>query len=151
MEIEELIEYPHFAELERKFAAARLRKWLGLLNTIFLTPAGVFAMWLSFNGFRGLEWIGIPFTLGGVASFFIYRSAAISLRTVVLDINMKTSEHFEKEHVRLSGLRESISLAEWENYKLQLQNNRLLKELKSRPRSSQTTTTTTGWVTEIGD
>jgi hypothetical protein len=45
-----------------------------------------------------------------------------------------------EEGARLEKIRETMTPAEWEAYKLQLENNKLLKQINSRGKSKGTTT-----------
>jgi hypothetical protein len=50
-----------------------------------------------------------------------------------------------EEEDRLAKIRASMTPAEWETYKLQLENNKLLKNIQ-RNNNSKNTTTTIGFV-----
>jgi predicted RND superfamily exporter protein len=51
-----------------------------------------------------------------------------------------------EEEERLAQIKASMTPAEWEAYKLQLENNKLLKDIKRRGSQKNTTTTTYGFV-----
>jgi hypothetical protein len=51
-----------------------------------------------------------------------------------------------EEEERLAKIKATMSPAEWEAYKLQLENNKLLKDIKKRSSQKNTTTTTYGFV-----
>ncbi|MGA0887860.1 MAG: hypothetical protein ACO3S0_08010 [bacterium] len=53
-----------------------------------------------------------------------------------------------EEEEKLAQIKASMTPAEWESYKIQLENNKLLKDIKKRSSQRSSSTTTYGFTTE---
>lgn len=148
--MDELISYPYFATLEKTHDTSRTFKILlfslGVLLAIvgfLLTLAGLFSE--SDMIPTGL----VLLTLGG-GGIFLARRAAATQKSIAKKIASKTSEYLVAERERLQELQNSMTVAEWESYKVQLQNQRILTAIKNKPTAARasTTTRTTMWIEE---
>lgn len=139
--MDDLIEYPYFAGLEKTAESSRAFKiLLGSLGMIFLAAGAVVVVVGLTEGFEALP-AGIALlAVSGLCVFVAIRAAATE-RSVNLRITVRTDEYLAAERKRLSVLKKSMSIAEWETYKLQLQNQQLLRDIKNRPTATQTSTT----------
>lgn len=82
----------------------------------------------------------IAFLFSGVVEFI--------QRTKVMKELMEREQQADDlaEEERLAKIKATMTPAEWEAYKLQLENNKLLKDIKRRGSQKNTTTTTYGFV-----
>ena len=82
----------------------------------------------------------IAFLFSGVVEFI--------QRTKVMKELMEREQQADDlaEEERLAKIKATMTPAEWEAYKLQLENNKLLKDIKRRSSQKNTTTTTYGFV-----
>ena len=71
--------------------------------------------------------------------FFRFMSAFGKIRKEIEE--KKAREEQAQEEARLKKIRESMTDAEWETYKLQMENNKLLRDIKKRGTTTKTTTT----------
>lgn len=74
----------------------------------------------------------------------VFSSTFLVISIIGIFANIKLEARLEqeaKEEERLAKIRASMTPAEWEAYKLQLENNKLLKDIKRRGNSNKTTTT----------
>lgn len=67
--------------------------------------------------------LGFAFIIGSIALYFWEAGAAP--KTVEIAIDKRVEE------ARLEFLKSKMTLTEWENYKIQLENNALLKDIKA--------------------
>jgi len=80
--------------------------------------------------------------IGLIGTVFSSTFLVISIIGVFANIQLEARlEQEAKEEERLAKIRASMTPAEWEAYKLQLENNKLLKDIKRRGNSNKTTTT----------
>jgi heme exporter protein D len=72
----------------------------------------------------------------------------LAIRTLFIQKKVRTEimARLEREEEdRLAKVKATMTPAEWEAYKLQLENNKLLKDIKRRSSQKSTTTTTYGF------
>jgi membrane protein implicated in regulation of membrane protease activity len=150
MEFDNLIEPPHYAKSEGETAVAVF--WVVFLSIWAVISAGLGGLLLSFANDNFPEF----YTYGGgllalaVLCLVLIRVAGKKVRKQKEELNRKTGEYYQRERARLEALKASMTTVEWENYKLQLQNQQLLKQINSKQvRGSTGTTTTTSFTTEI--
>lgn len=80
--------------------------------------------------------------IGLIGAVFSSTFLAISVLGIFAKINQEVRlEQEAKEEERLAKIQASMTPAEWEAYKLQLENNKLLKDIQRRGNSNKTTTT----------
>jgi hypothetical protein len=140
--MEDLVEYPYFAQLEENAESSRVFKiLLGSLGMIFLAAGAVVVVIGLTEGLEALPAGIAVLAVGGLCLFASTRAAATE-RSVNLKIAARTEEYLAAERKRLTGLKKSMSVAEWETYKLQLQNQQLLRDIKNKPVTTRTSTTT---------
>lgn len=148
--MDDLVEYPHFASLEKTAQSSRSFKTLIGSLGIMLMALGTVVLVIGFT--EGLEAVpaGIAILGLGGLSIFAASKAAVTERSVNLKIATRTQDYFVAERKRLNELKKSMTVAEWETYKLQLENQRLLREIKDRPTAARTSTTTRAamWIEE---
>ncbi len=152
MSVQELIEYPYFADLENKVQSRQTFKVLLTVYWIILALAGFVA--IAFGAEVGTPLVLVGFGLFVLAAlcFMGARKAGRTANETKIEIANRTSEYVASERKRLEAVKSSMSVAEWETYKLQLENQRLLRDIKNKPGVGRTTTTTTtSWVAEISD
>ena len=95
--------------------------------------------------------VGI-FTLLGVLFILMSRLSKKRFAKVEAELEKAVQDYITSERNKLSAVKAKMNDAEWENYKLQLQNQKLLVELNRKQNvKTRTTTTTTSWVAEVGD
>ncbi len=85
------------------------------------------------------------FIVVSMASFLTYFAIITFVVSIIyMRVNAKTKVRLEQEaqeEERLAEIKATMTPAEWEAYKLQMENNRLLKNIQKRGNSTQTTTT----------
>lgn len=80
--------------------------------------------------------------IGLIGTVFSSTFLVISIIRIFANIQLEARlEQEAKEEERLAKIRASMTPAEWEAYKLQLENNKLLKDIQRRGNSNKTTTT----------
>lgn len=148
--MDDLVEYPHFADLEKTAETSRIFKILIGSLGLMLLALGAIVIVIGFT--EGLEAVPAGIAILGLGGLFTFgaRRAAATERSMNLKIASRTQEYFVNERKRLNELKKSMSVAEWETYKLQLENQRLLRDIKNKPTSARTSTTTRAamWVEE---
>jgi Cu/Ag efflux pump CusA len=79
----------------------------------------------------------------------IVLATGFAIRSLLIQKKVRAevmSKFAREEEERLEQIKASMTPAEWEAYKLQLENNKLLKDIKNRPIQRKSTTTTYGFV-----
>lgn len=123
---------PRVRKAFRKFLAILILSWLVGVN-------------VTFNFFQAPIYSGIfSILLTSICLFFLYKFLKIK-RFVSGEISQKV---LFAEKARLLKIKESMTPGEWEAYLVQIENNKILKDLKKQ-RSKTTTTTTYGFFEEI--
>jgi flagellar basal body-associated protein FliL len=152
MSVQDLVEYPRFADLEAKVQKSQTFNVLLTIYWVILALVGFGAFAFSSSSGSGAVLVGFG-ALGLAALFFMgARKARRTVSATKIEIGNQTSAYLASERKRLEDIKSSMTAAEWENYKLQLENQRLLRQIKNTPASTRTTTTsTTSWVAEVGD
>jgi len=80
--------------------------------------------------------------IGLIGTVFSSTFLVFAIIRVFANIQLEARlEQEAKEEERLAKIRASMTPAEWEAYKLQLENNKLLKDIQRRGNSNKTTTT----------
>lgn len=153
MSVDELVEYPSFPELQRKVDSAKTFKVLLFIYALLMIPGGLaLAIIASSNEAETGVWVGLAVLGAGSLSLVGFRRVSANAKKANLEIASRTSEYLTGERNRLAQVKASMTVAEWETYKLQMENQRLLREIKNKPTGGRsTTTTTTSWVAEISD
>lgn len=144
-----------FSDTSLKFAAITLILALPLcVGTFFLAPAEPYSEIFERDFFSDasifyiyLYFIGL---IGTVLSLTFFAIWGIFLGLAMYESHSNAAAEAERkaeaeEEERLAKIRASMTPAEWETYKIQLENNKLLKNIQ-RNNSSKKTTTTIGFV-----
>jgi hypothetical protein len=89
--------------------------------------------------------------MAGGASILIgiVLACGFAIRSLLIQKKVRAevmSRFAREEEERLAQIKASMTPAEWEAYKLQLENNKLLKDIKKRGSQKSSTTTTYGFV-----
>lgn len=154
MSIESLIDPPFFPELEKPInsgSKARVRTLIFGMLFGFGGVASVFSLLAGDTEAATLISAGLFLPVGALLMFLGFR-AAKNVDILKARLEAETHQYYNSERARLQELQGKMSTSEWENYKLQLQNQKLLVELNRKQNvKTRTTTTTTSWVTEVGD
>jgi len=141
-----------FADLEAKVQKSQTFNVLLTVYWGILALVGFAA--IAFGSQTGSSGALVGFGALGVAAlcFMGARKARRTVTSTKIEIGNRTNAYLASERKRLEDIKSSMTAAEWENYKLQLENQRLLRQIKNTPASTRTTTTsTTSWVAEVGD
>lgn len=88
------------------------------------------------------------YLVAGIALLVIARQAKKKDQALAQQITSQTSAAISSERDRLQKIKDNMSIAEWESYKLQIENQRILKQIKNRPTTTKTQATTTFGYTE---
>ncbi len=95
--------------------------------------------WVFFSLFLGFLGSSI-LTFDFILALLLYAAALIGpfairkrKKSSAIKLEQLMASHIAAERERLTKLKSSMSVAEWENYKLQLINSRLLKTIASKP------------------
>ena len=153
MSIDELIEYPDANHFQAKLTSRKTWRVILLMYWIISLSIGVFLLVLPFLfPEEGEEFFiyGLLVSLLGLVFLLGWLRLNSSTRKLQAEILQKTQDYISSERQRLKALQESMTVAEWENYKLQLQNQRLLRDIKNKPGYPRTTTTT-GFIAGVSD
>ena len=150
MEFDQLIDPPSFAQDQNKVAMVKFWKIYLTFVGVVLIGIGVMLATVDLGGSTDLTVLGfgLLFT-GGLLVLLALRSGKASQKRKA-ELDAKINAYYTGERARLAKVKETMSAAEWENYKLQLQNQKLLKELNTKQAAGRKTTTTT-WTFESGD
>jgi len=112
-------------------------------RAIYFAMAFIFFIFCNILVFDAASRLGLVIWLISLLSFglFFFRfiSAFGKIRKEIEE--KKAREEQAQEEARLKKIRESMTDAEWETYKLQMENNKLLKDIKKRGTTTKTTTT----------
>lgn len=122
---------------ERKVMAIKLAILFSISLTLCIASS---ALWPEDNPNDILFFSGTMLGLLGSVGFsipLVITVAKIWGESVVEKARLQQAE----EEARLEKIRATMTPAEWEAYKLQLENNKLLKQINSRGKSKGTTTT----------
>jgi hypothetical protein len=122
---------------ERKAMAIKLAILFSISLTLCIVSS---VLWPEDNPNDILFFSGTMLGLFGSVGFsipLVITVAKIWGESVVEKARLQQAE----EDARLEKIRETMTPAEWEAYKLQLENNKLLKQINSRGKSKGTTTT----------
>lgn len=101
------------------------------------------------------EWM-VYLALGGFASFVL--SWFVKIPLIVRKYKTKRAwqlraaleaEEFERQ--RLEKIRRSMTAGEWELYQVQLENQKLLQDIKNKPATASGSRAVYGFVSDIGD
>lgn len=151
MSLDRLINAPYFSKIEHDIKQGTKVLWATfIVSTIFFgIGIGQLMPWLAFGRQEGLVWSVILF-LGGILLFLLALRAKKNVAKLKSDLEEEISGYFVSERLKLQALKDKMSVAEWENYKLQIQNNKLLEELNQK-QNLKTRTTTTSWVAQVSD
>lgn len=111
------------------------------LGSFFLLPDDE-----SVSSTAGSDLLLFGFLIGLIGTIFSSTFLVIVIIKVFANAAAEVQREQEaKEEERLAKIRASMTPAEWETYKIQLENNKLLKNIQ-RNNNSKNTTTTIGFV-----
>lgn len=152
MSVDELIDPPYFPALDKKYKALKGSAIVQVVYGVILLVGAAGTALLAVNGGEWLfPMVGI-FTLLGVLFILMSRLSKKRFAKVEAELEKAVQDYITSERNKLSAVKAKMNDAEWENYKLQLQNQKLLVELNRKQNvKTRTTTTTTSWVAEVGD
>lgn len=153
MSIDELIEFPDANHLQAKLNSRKTWRVILLMYWVISLCLGVFLIMLPIlfpEDGEDFFVYGLLVSLLGLVFLLGWLRLNSSTRKLEAEIVQNTQEYISSERVRLKALQESMTVAEWENYKLQLQNQRLLRDIKNKPGYPRTTTTT-GFIAGVSD
>jgi hypothetical protein len=152
MSVDELIDPPYFPALDKKYKALKGSAIVQVVYGVILLVGAAGTALLAVNGGEELfPMVGI-FTLLGVLFILMSRLSKKRFAKVEAELEKAVQDYITLERNKLSAIKAKMNDAEWENYKLQLQNQKLLVELNRKQNvKTRTTTTTTSWVAEVGD
>ena len=152
MSVDELIDPPYFPALDKKYKALKGSAIVQVVYGVILLVGAAGTALLAVNGGEELfPMVGI-FTLLGVLFILMSRLSKKRFAKVEAELEKAVQDYITSERNKLSAVKAKMNDAEWENYKLQLQNQKLLVELNRKQNvKTRTTTTTTSWVAEVGD
>jgi len=146
MSIDSLIEPPYFHDLEQRIAGRKSQKVVLSVLGLFSLVGGV---WVSTLTADPINLFSIIFMALAFVNFGLIPAMSKSQRALEQKLSSSVAEQIAAERRKLMAIKEKMSDAEWENYKLQLQNQKLLVELNRKQNTkTQTTTTTTSWVAQ---
>lgn len=145
MSIESLIDPPNFNGLVGKRKRARILTTLLFLFgvLILLANLAVLPQTLSQSYLPPGLAISIALIIGSIFAFK-------RLRRLSAELKVSTSAYYQSEFDRLTKLKKKMSTGEWENFKLQVQNQRLLTAMNQR-QNVKTTTMTSGFIADFSD
>ena len=92
--------------------------------------------------------VGI-FTLLGVLFILMSRLSKKRFAKVEAELEKAVQDYITSERNKLSAVKAKMNDAEWENYKLQLQNQLLLKTIQANTKKGGKNSSTTSWAMEI--
>lgn len=154
MSVDALIDPPFFPTLEKSIASGRKARTSALIFGLLFAFGFLGAAIALITGTRDDSTFlsaAVNLPIGSLLLFLSFR-ASKNLKVLKSRLAAETQQYYNSERARLKALEGKMTPAEWENYKLQLQNQKLLVELNRRQNiKTRTTTTTTSWVAEIGD
>lgn len=147
MSVDELIDPPYFPDLDRRLGSSKA------LIGFF----GVFAVFSLFGTMFALGWTNSPvnpFSIAFAAGTLFFSGLVFvgvaSKKSAERGLNAAVAEYIRVERARLNEIKSKMSDIEWENYKLQLQNQKLLVQLNNK--ANVKTQRTTSWsVTSFED
>lgn len=149
MSVDELIDPPYFPALDKKYKALKSSAIVQVAYGIILLVAAAGTALLAVNGVEELFLMAGIFTFLGVLFILTSRLAKKRFAKVEAELEKAVQDYITLERNKLSAIKAKMNDAEWENYKLQLQNQKLLVELNRKQNvKTRTTTTTTSWVAE---
>lgn len=152
MSVDELIDPPYFPVLDKKYKSLKGSAIVMLVyGIILLVGAAGIALLIGSAGEGMIPVAGFLAFLGIIFILFS-RLAKKNFTKVEAELTAAVQDYITNERNKLNAVRAKMNDAEWENYKLQLQNQKLLVQLNQKQNvRTRTTTTTTGFIAEISD
>lgn len=151
MSVDELIDPPYFPALDKKYTNLKNAKVFYLVMGIFFVVIGVALLGL-FSVIAGQIALDSLLVLGmGGLLILASRLSKKRLDKVDAELTAAVENYINTERNKLNAVKAKMNDAEWENYKLQLQNQKLLVQLNQKQNVRTRTTTTSSWVAEISD
>jgi len=131
-------EFWRLASKDKSIKKWSMRAWIAL--GVFLVT-WIITFSLEFEAFALV-------TVLSIIAFLFFGVVEFVERTKVMKVLMEKEQQADDlaEEERLAKIKATMTPAEWEAYKLQLENNKLLKDIKKRSSQKGTTTTTYGFV-----
>lgn len=152
MSVDELIDPPYFPALDKKYNSLKGSAIVQVVYGVILLVGAAGTALAAVNVGEELFPMAGIFTFLGVLFILTSRLAKKRFAKVEAELEKAVQDYITLERNKLSAIKAKMNDAEWENYKLQLQNQKLLVELNRKQNvKTRTTTTTTSWVAEVGD
>ena len=151
MSVDELIDPPYFPALDKKYTNLKNAKVFYLVMGIFFVVIGLALLGL-FSVMAGQIALDSVLVIAlGVLLILASRLSKKRLDKVDTELTAAVENYITTERNKLNAVKAKMNDAEWENYKLQLQNQKLLVQLNQKQNVGTRTTTTSSWVAEISD
>ena len=151
MSVDELIDPPYFPALDKKYKALKGSSIVMLVYGILLFVGAAVIALLAVNVSEELFLVVGIFAFLGALFIVMSNLTKKKFAKVEADLEKAVQDYITLERNKLNAIKAKMNDAEWENYKLQLQNQKLLVELNRKQNvKTRTTTTTTSWVADLG-
>jgi uncharacterized membrane protein YiaA len=149
MSVDDLIDPPYFPALDKKYQALKNAPVVQLVIGIIFMLVGAYLTAMALSGESFFIYLGLVLFALGLLNALVSRLSKKRLAKVEAELSAAVSSYIAAERSKLMAIKAKMNDAEWENYKLQLQNQKLLVQLNKKQNVKTRTTTTTGFITEI--
>ena len=129
MSVDDLIDPPNFKTLDQRLASKKTGKVMYAIIGAFSLVGGI---WVSPQTDVPITAFSITFFALALICFSLVVLTARSQKSLEQEINKAVTEYIKAERSKLMAIKAKMNDAEWENYKLQLQNQKLLVQLNKK-------------------
>jgi uncharacterized membrane protein len=140
MSVDDLIDPPYFKDLDQRLASKKTGKVMYSVIGAFSLVGGI---WVSTQTDVPITAFSITFFSLALICLSLVVLTARSQKSLEQEINKAVTEYIKAERSKLMAIKAKMNDAEWENYKLQLQNQKLLVQLNKKQDVKVQKTTTT--------
>ena len=151
MSVDELIDPPYFPALDKKYNSLKGSSTLNIILGVLFLIGGIGLSSTAVAQGATYSPAGLGLIAIGVFGLVMSRVNAKRLVKVEKQLQDAVSNYITSERNKLNAIKAKMSDVEWENYKLQLQNQKLLVQINKKQNIKTQTTTTTSFISEIGD